>query len=375
MSTAPNNNGGCGKTLLYLLLGSAGLWIGWHALQWLYYAFSYAGANALLALDLSSYGQLADSYWLGYGVLGLGLGAAGGAIAAQRRFGLARAVAVGGWVAIVLLLGIVYATIETDDSTETSTSIVEPQPVQTPTLSTLAAPAPAPDAERPHRAAAQLDTSSIAAEGWQQVVGSAAPLLAYWPDSLAKPLDYLQEGDTVQLLRRAHAWVQVASIAADRVTSIGWVHLAGLRPLAATDELPTEVPEATVWAAEKTTKATSKTKKSKYNRSVAPDSTAPATPPHPLGHQQHMGQVGDQAVTYALDWQPNGELSGTYYYNQQPNKLYRLTGAMTASGELHLLEMTRGRQSGRCILQRQGDSYIGQMVDTEGNQRSMTLEE
>ncbi len=93
----------------------------------------------------------------------------------------------------------------------------------------------------------------------------------------------------------------------------------------------------------------------------------------PTGHRQHTGQVDNSDVTYAIDWQDNGELSGTYYYNQSPGAIHRLTGAANAAGELRLLEVTRGKQSARCVLQRQNDGYVGTMSNSDGRQMPMSL--
>jgi hypothetical protein len=92
-----------GKYHLYLLLAIAGIWVSWLVLKLLYYALSYLGLNLFLALDLSRYGQFSPNGWVGYAVLGLGLGAACGAVSAQRRFRLTKLIPAG---AVVVALGL-----------------------------------------------------------------------------------------------------------------------------------------------------------------------------------------------------------------------------------------------------------------------------
>lgn len=346
----PAGNSGCGKRLLYLVAVLLGLRLGHKLLSSLYVAFSYAGLNTLLALDLSAYGRVAADYWPGWALLGLGLGAAGGAIAAQHRFGLSRGVGVAGWLAITLLLGLVYATVEVGAASETTTTVVAPPPAPKGSGRVSAAHS---KRRRTHRSPAS-DTSSIAVDDWRQVVVRMAPLRANRADSLARPTAYLRQGDTVHLLRRARRWARVVSGRG----SAGWVRLAGLGSVAK-EPLPPVAQEETTTAAEQLTTANQ------------PDIIAPA---RPIGHHQYTGQLNNLAVTYALDWQPDGELSGNYSFDQQPGTVYRLTGTLTTRGELHLLEFTQGRQSARCVLQRQGNGYAGTMRRTDGRQVAMSFE-
>jgi hypothetical protein len=87
------------KTTRYIILGLVAI----PALVLLYFALSYLAVNLFIGLDLSAYGQLAAGGWLGYVLLGLGLGAAGGTVAAQQRYRLHRGLLV---AAGVLALGL-----------------------------------------------------------------------------------------------------------------------------------------------------------------------------------------------------------------------------------------------------------------------------
>lgn len=83
------------KPLLYLVGGLVALGAGILLLVFLYFSFSYLSLNLFLALDASLAGHLAAAPWPGYALLGLGLGAAAGAITAQRRFRLNKAIGAG----------------------------------------------------------------------------------------------------------------------------------------------------------------------------------------------------------------------------------------------------------------------------------------
>ena len=76
--------------LAILAIGVAGV-----LLTILYYALSLLAMDFFLGLDLSAYGQVSGGGGPGYALLGLGLGAAGGAIAAQHRYRLSKSVLVG----------------------------------------------------------------------------------------------------------------------------------------------------------------------------------------------------------------------------------------------------------------------------------------
>lgn len=100
MSTTTTNNSK--SPLLYLVLLGLTLIV----LAFLYYAFTYLSINVFLALDRSC-SHLVGEGWLGYALLGLILGAAAGAVAAQRRFRLNKLIPVGAGIAIIGLCSFV----------------------------------------------------------------------------------------------------------------------------------------------------------------------------------------------------------------------------------------------------------------------------
>lgn len=108
MSTAQEDTNNGTKYLLYIALAGAGVWIAWLVLKFLYYAFSYLALNLFLGLDLSVYGRLSSGGWLGYALLGLGFGAAGGAVAAQRRFRLSKLIPAGAGILFLGLCSFVF---------------------------------------------------------------------------------------------------------------------------------------------------------------------------------------------------------------------------------------------------------------------------
>ena len=363
----PQQNSGCVKFILAALAVGAGLWL----LQKVYTVGLAVGFDAVLALDASAYGRLlAPAAWPGYTLLGLGLGGAAGAVAAQRRFRLTPGIAWGAAALGLALLALVgygnaaadtLAVLERTTTTETTTTAADETAVTLPA-----------DAAIPTETAAYLapDTTSQPADGWMQVAVQSAPLRTDWTDSTAAPVDYLQPDDWVRVLRRVRHWALVQG-PADRL-AVGWMRtqaLANLRlsapPLAAaasktteTDE-PAEAPEATNPAPAEAAAA------------AAMSATAPAWP---TGHREYTGQTGNFHARYALDWQPNGELSGTYRLDEQPGLVLRLTGAPAADGALHLAEFTRGKLTARCVLQRQGEGFAGTMFNTDGRQFEMTLD-
>ena len=105
MSGGRNGKGGNGPLGILLLL-ALGLWLGWKVLQFVFSLFSGLALSFFLALD-ASYGRLGDPV-VGYALLGLGLGAAAGAVAARRRFRLGPLVLAGAVGGLLVLLGAVY---------------------------------------------------------------------------------------------------------------------------------------------------------------------------------------------------------------------------------------------------------------------------
>ena len=108
MSTAQEDAENGKKYLLYIVLAVVGIWIAWLILKLLYYSFSYLAWNLFLGLDLSVYGRLAPVGWAGYALLGLGLGAAGGAVAAKRRFRLNNMIPIGAGTLVLSLCSFMF---------------------------------------------------------------------------------------------------------------------------------------------------------------------------------------------------------------------------------------------------------------------------
>ena len=374
--SAPANNAGCLKTALYLGLAGVGLLLGWQLLLVLSAGLGTLSLALFEGFD-ASYGQLGGLY--GYGLLGLGLGAAAGAVAAQQRFRLSKLVMVVAVAAIALLLGSAVWVGTRDGrvnalpreqsvpasasnaTAESAASQVSAAPAPT-TESLPPATAPIPADSVATVEVVETDTTSQPAQGLRRVVVGYASLRTSWADSLAPPEAQLREADTVRLLRQAHHWARVVRTGADSAAApTGWLRLAALRPLrtpapaAPKRQLPRPAPVPQVDA-------------------PAPAAAAPAAPVHPTGHQQYTGYIGQLQATYFIDWQANGVLSGSYFYNQKPAIVYRLTGEVAADGALHLLEFTRGRQSARCVLQHQAGGYAGTMFNTGGQQLAMSLE-
>ncbi|MGI4870729.1 MAG: hypothetical protein ACRYFX_06055 [Janthinobacterium lividum] len=364
----PAKNAGCLKTAFYVVAAGLGLWLAWHILLMLSSGLGQLSLALFRHLD-TSYGRLGGLY--GYVLLGLGLGAAAGAVAAQQRFRLNKLILVVAGTAVLLLGSLVFVG-ATRRHRSTSGSTREQSPPATETSRTTDAPAPevatatdeappeAPDPVAP----AEADTTSQPAQGLRRVAVGHVPLRTAWTDSLAAPVAHLQKADTVRLLRRTHHWAQVIKTGADSTDApTGWVHLAALRPLraraTATKRPPVKLAPTPPQAASEPV-------------AVAPAPTTPV-PAHPTGHQKYTGRIGQLTATYLLDWQADGTLSGSYFYDQKPEIVYRLTGALKTNGELHLVEFTRGRQSARCVLQRQAVGYAGTMSNTDGQQFAMSL--
>ncbi|MDQ2769480.1 MAG: hypothetical protein M3Y54_03150 [Bacteroidota bacterium] len=362
MSTKEQNTG-CVKIVL---IGAA-VGLGWMVLKFFYKAGCYVGANAFLALDASAYCR-AGKGAVGYALLGLGLGAACGAIGAQQRFRLNRLVSIGAGALALGLFTFIFV-----GNTAASAPTVDNQ-VAEESVTVETAGEPSVDSASVNSSTeyfARPDTASQPASEWMRVVVGVAPLRGNWFDSLAAPLARLKEEDTVHIVRRAHHWALVVGGSPGQQNApMGWVRMAGLGPLPESEaETETNEPQHQVSAV-----TTSKAAEATSSQDSVTVEAAVKQPSWPMGHQQHKGQVGKQAATFSIDWQPDGVLSGSYSNDQNPGTIYRLTGAATASGELRLVEFTRGRQSARCVLQLQGETYVGTMTNTDGQQFPMSLE-
>ena len=356
------------RTLLYLIAAVVGLWLAWKLLTFLYYTVCYLAVNLFLGLDVSVYGRLG---WLGYSLAGLGLGAAAGAITAQRRFHLHRLISVGATGLILVLGSLLFigrspAEVMDNDDPQELTRFMQSQPSSTSTPVQAAQPTEEP----PTAPLATADTVSEPAEGLMRVP-AGADIYATEPGVGHNPIGYLHTNDTVRLQRRAGDWVRVTAQRDPLQPPLsGWLLRAQLAPLPPTTsaaKLEEPIHEAAALPpAEPTVPAASPSRPA-----------VPAAIPAgawPTGQQRHTGYIGEQVATFTLDWQPSGELTGSYSFDDvQPALLYRLTGTATASGELRLLEFTRSRLSARCLLQQQAGAYVGTMTTVDGRQLPMSL--
>lgn len=102
-TTTPTTNN---KALLYVIGGLAALFFGMLLLVVLFYGLSFLSVNLFLSLDASLPGRLTATAWPGYALLGLGVGAAAGAVAAQRRFRLSKAIVAGAAALVVAVLAL-----------------------------------------------------------------------------------------------------------------------------------------------------------------------------------------------------------------------------------------------------------------------------
>ena len=364
----PQQNTGCVKIVLIVV----GVGLGFILLKFLYFASCYLAVNLFVGMDLSIYGRIGTGGWVGYALLGLGLGASGGVIAAQRRLRLNKLVSIGAAALVLVLCSFVFignsaSSVAAAELLSTS----EDASVTTPSETTTEIPGVGePSAEL------AADTTSQPADGWLRVVVSYAPLRTDWTDSTAAPQAYLREEDSVQVLRKTHGWAQVMRSGSNPASArVGWIRLAGLGPIPEPKADEPAQPQQTVVEASRKPSATTSTRDSAESASERGISEPAATSVAlPTGHRQHTGQIGKLAATYSLDWQPSGVLTGSYYYDKDPSTIYRLTGVANATGELRLVEFTRGQQSARCELKLQDGTYVGTMFNTDGRQFPMNLE-
>ena len=364
----PQQNTGCVKIVLIVV----GVGLGFILLKFLYFASCYLAVNLFVGMDLSTYGRIGTGGWAGYTLLGLGLGAAGGAIAAQRRFRLNKLVSIGAVALVLILCCFVFI-----GNTASSVAAAELPSTNEDAAATTAneTTTEIPEAGEPSTEVV-ADTTSQPADGFLMSTGTVA-VWDNWTDSLRSTSTYLHAYDTVRLVRRVGAWVRVVNGGAAQRDDIptGWVRLARLSSLPEQNTDESARPQQTAVEASRKPSATASTRDSTES---APErgisEPAAASVAWPTGHHQHTGQIGKLAATYSLDWQPSGVLTGSYYYDKDPSTIYRLTGAATTDGELRLVEFTRGRQSARCELKLRDGTYVGTMFNTDGRQFPISLE-
>lgn len=382
---------------LFLLLLAGALWFGWKTVVATYELLNDFSLTLFMHLD-ASYGQLGG--WPGYGLLGLGLGAAAGAIAAQRRFRLSRRIVLGAGLlgALLLMAGYfsgnrVAYTAQPEIDAPMDNNTMSAGAVLESTQPAAVAPSPAlPDTTHPAPQAASAVAAAtlsptVEADAWLQA-GEALSLWASPADSAEPASLQLQAQEVVHVVRRAGLWAEVLTGGRNRSPQdpTGWVRAGGLVPLPAeaaeANKQPPSPnpPDADARAANSENAGgngigpPASRRYPAANAPAGPEKEAIPTGGWPTGHQQRTGHVGSLALTLSLDWQPNGELSGSCYYDQQPGTRYRLTGALKASGELSLLVFTRGQQSARCVLQRQDAGYAGTMYTADGQELAMNFE-
>jgi hypothetical protein len=328
-------------------------------------------------MDSSTYVRVGTSRWAGYALLGLGLGAAGGAIAAQRRFRLNKLVSIGAVALVLVLCSFVFI-----GNTASGVAAADLTAVSVPDDAVESSSVMASDA-----ILSDSVSDQVLSESDTQSNGPGLTLDSN-PNLLEKTFRYIKEHrvkdasniipdtygefetamleDTANIIAlhqvfKAEKW-EGADLSDEQFAKL---MLSGLqrKPQAAPVQAP--VRPSTETSVRDSVEYTSE----KHDSEPVATSVA-----FPTGHRQYTGQVGKLAATYSLDWQPSGVLTGSYYYDKDPGTIYRLTGAATATGELRLVEFTRGRQSARCELKLQDGTYAGTMFNTDGRQFPMNLE-
>lgn len=369
----PQQNTGCVKIVLIVV----GVGLGFILLKFLYFASCYLAVNLFVGMDLSTYGRIGTGGWAGYALLGLGLGAAGGAIAAQRRFRLNKLVSLGAVALVLILCSFVFigntassiAATELPDVSGASDKLESSSVVASDTIlsNSVSDQAPSESNTQSNGPSLLLDNAPNLLEKTflyikQHDVKDATNII---PDTYGEfETGMLEDAANIVALHKlfkAEKW-EGAELSDEQFANL---MLRGLK----------RKPQATTNQTAVSLSGTNSVRDSAQYTSEEPDAEPTASSVTlPTGHRQHTGQIGKLAATYSLDWQSSGVLTGSYYYDKDPSTIYRLTGAATATGELRLVEFTRGRQSARCELKLQDGTYVGTMFNTDGRQFPMNLE-
>ena len=87
--------------------------------------------------------------------------------------------------------------------------------------------------------------------------------------------------------------------------------------------------------------------------------------------QNYGGTVGSRFAYFQLTWQPDGNVSGSYYHPADNGAItYQLRGKNTANGQLVLTEFTNGSQSAILTLSKSINqgliTWSGKMHNTDG---------
>lgn len=369
----PQQNTGCVKIVLVVV----GVGLGFILLKFLYFASCYLAVNLFIGMDSSTYGRVGTNAWAGYALLGLGLGAAGGAIAAQRRFRLNKLVSIGAVALVLVLCSFVFI-----GNTASGVAAAELPPVSVPGDALESSSVIASDTTLSDSVSDQALSKSDTPSKGPGLSSDNAPNL------LEKTFRYIKQHrvkDVSNIIPDTYGEFETAML--EDTTNIIALHevfkaekwegaelgdeqfamlmLSGLQRKTQATPIQTAVRPSKETSVRDSVSYTSE----KHDSEPVAPSVA-----FPTGHRQYTGQVGRLAATYSLDWQPSGVLTGSYYYDKDPSTTYRLTGAATATGELRLVEFTRGRQSARCELKLHDGTYVGTMFNTDGRQFPMNLE-
>ena len=89
--------------------------------------------------------------------------------------------------------------------------------------------------------------------------------------------------------------------------------------------------------------------------------------------QEFSGNVGKLKTHYNLTLEDNHILTGSYYYDKHPSKLYTLKGKIFDNGNVKLTEYTGQAESATCYLNLIDKCYTGKMQNADGRAFEMTV--
>jgi hypothetical protein len=176
------------------------------------------------------------------------------------------------------------------------------------------------------------------------------------PQSTIPRGEYLVKGDQLLATQAAGDFVFTQFTNPSGQTTAGWLRRSDLRP--------SEQPSPEVQAEGDDSVPVAET-------AVAPEETTPdETQAQP---SVWRGNVGQAPATFSLRWQSDGTVQGSYFYTNNPDQVYTLTGRETADGELELTEYTGEQESATCHLTLADDCYSGTMDNTDGRTLPMKV--
>ena len=88
---------------------------------------------------------------------------------------------------------------------------------------------------------------------------------------------------------------------------------------------------------------------------------------------EFAGNVGKMKAHYSLRMDNSQGLTGSYYYDSKPAKVYALEGKLQEGGNLVLSEYTGNTKTATCALNLSGGCYTGQMRNTDGRSFNMNI--